>query len=257
MADGSLDDSEGDFLKEWITKTISPFSDEKREELKELYNKSMVEAYKAAENDNLTLSDLTHKLNEIAEKSTRYETIELCYDVMAADGVIDPNEIQIIRKIAEALELDFDEIEKIRDTRMIGLDINLSQQSTIEEMLDIDPEWDVDRIKKHLRTEFQKWNNRLNTLEEGDERDNAQRMLELVADARKIEKLSFSEANELAYFGANILHAKTIIPLLEKNIPLRILNTFDEGNNGTLITSEASEKGIKSLREKCRILFKH
>ena len=70
---------------------------------------------------------------------------------------------------------------------------------------------------------------------------------DLVADARKIEKLSFSEANELAYFGANILHAKTIIPLLEKNIPLRILNTFDEGNNGTLITSEASEKGIKSL----------
>ena len=124
-------------------------------------------------------------MNEIAEKSTRYETIELCYDVMAADGVIDPNEIQIIRNIAEALELDFDEIEKIRDTRMIGLDINLSQQSTIEEMLDINPEWDVDRIKKHLRTEFQKWNNRLNTLEEGDERDNAQRMLELVADARK------------------------------------------------------------------------
>ena len=115
MADGSLDDSEGDFLKEWITKTISPFSDEKREELKKLYNKSMVEAYKAAENDNLTLSELTESLNEIAEKSTRYETIELCYDVMAADGVIDPNEIQIIRNIAEALELDFDEIEKIRD----------------------------------------------------------------------------------------------------------------------------------------------
>jgi len=70
---------------------------------------------------------------------------------------------------------------------------------------------------------------------------------ELVADARKIEKLSFTEANELAYFGANILHAKTIIPLIEKNIPLRILNTFDHEGEGTLITSEASEKGIKSL----------
>ncbi len=70
---------------------------------------------------------------------------------------------------------------------------------------------------------------------------------DLVADARKIEKLSFTEANELAYFGANILHAKTIIPLIEKNIPLRILNTFDHQGEGTLITSEASEKGIKSL----------
>ncbi len=70
---------------------------------------------------------------------------------------------------------------------------------------------------------------------------------DLVPDARKIEKLSFTEANELAYFGANILHAKTIIPLIEKNIPLRILNTFDHENEGTLITAEASEKGIKSL----------
>jgi len=184
MSDGVLADSEGDFLKGWISKIITPYSDEKREELKTLYNSSMVAAYKAAQNDNLTLSDLTEKLNEISEKSTRYETIELCYDVMAADGVIDTKEIQIIRKIAEALELDFDEIEKIRDTRMVGLDINLSQQSTIEEMLEIDLEWDTDRIKKHLRLEFQKWNNRLNTLEEGSERDNAQRMLELVANAR-------------------------------------------------------------------------
>ncbi|MGY3791338.1 bifunctional aspartate kinase/homoserine dehydrogenase I [Aquimarina sp. 433] len=70
---------------------------------------------------------------------------------------------------------------------------------------------------------------------------------DLVADAKKIEKLSFTEANELAYFGANILHAKTIIPLIEKDIPLRILNTFDHNDNGTLITSEASKKGIKSL----------
>lgn len=70
---------------------------------------------------------------------------------------------------------------------------------------------------------------------------------DLVPNAIKIEKLSFTEANELAYFGANILHAKTIIPLIEKNIPLRILNTFDHKNKGTLITSEPSEKGIKSL----------
>ena len=70
---------------------------------------------------------------------------------------------------------------------------------------------------------------------------------DLVPEAKKIERLSFTEANELAHFGANILHAKTVIPLIEKNIPLRILNTFDHTNEGTLITSEAGEKGIKSL----------
>ncbi|MFC4815861.1 MULTISPECIES: bifunctional aspartate kinase/homoserine dehydrogenase I [unclassified Flavobacterium] len=70
---------------------------------------------------------------------------------------------------------------------------------------------------------------------------------DLVADAKKIERLSFSEANELANFGANILHAKTIIPLVEKNIPLRILNVFNPDNQGTLITAEQTDEGIKSL----------
>ena len=70
---------------------------------------------------------------------------------------------------------------------------------------------------------------------------------DLVADAKKIERLSFNEANELANFGAQILHAKTIIPLVEKNIPLRILNTFNPESEGTLITSEQTNEGIKSL----------
>jgi aspartokinase/homoserine dehydrogenase 1 len=70
---------------------------------------------------------------------------------------------------------------------------------------------------------------------------------DLVADAKKIEYLSFNEANELANFGATILHAKTIIPLLEKNIPLRILNTFNHENRGTLITSDSTKEGIKTL----------
>jgi bifunctional aspartokinase / homoserine dehydrogenase 1 len=70
---------------------------------------------------------------------------------------------------------------------------------------------------------------------------------DLVADAKKIDYLTFNEANELANFGATILHAKTIIPLLEKNIPLRILNTFNHENKGTLIRSNASKEGIKTL----------
>ena len=70
---------------------------------------------------------------------------------------------------------------------------------------------------------------------------------DLVPDAKKISQLSYSEANELANFGTTILHAKTIIPLLEKNIPLRILNTFKNDNEGTLISAKTTKDGIKSL----------
>lgn len=70
---------------------------------------------------------------------------------------------------------------------------------------------------------------------------------DLVSNAQMIEELTYQEANELANFGANILHAKTIIPLVEKNIPLRLLNTFDKDNRGTLIKSHATTKGIRSV----------
>ncbi|OEK07966.1 aspartate kinase [Flavivirga aquatica] len=70
---------------------------------------------------------------------------------------------------------------------------------------------------------------------------------DLVVDAQKIRELSFSEANELANFGTSVLHAKTIIPLVEKNINLRILNTFNAEDEGTLITAKPSTKEVTSL----------
>ncbi|QQY82445.1 bifunctional aspartate kinase/homoserine dehydrogenase I [Tamlana sp. s12] len=69
----------------------------------------------------------------------------------------------------------------------------------------------------------------------------------MVADAQQIRELSFSEANELANFGTSVLHAKTIIPLVEKNISLRILNTFNPDDEGTLITARPSTKEVTSL----------
>ena len=70
---------------------------------------------------------------------------------------------------------------------------------------------------------------------------------ELVPEAKIIRHLSYEEANELANFGASILHAKTIIPLIDKGIPLRIKNTFNSDDAGTLIHQESVQEGIKSI----------
>jgi len=70
---------------------------------------------------------------------------------------------------------------------------------------------------------------------------------EWVASAKRIEQLNYSEANELATFGASILHAKTIVPLIENKIPLRILNTLNPESTGTLISAEPTPNGVKSL----------
>jgi aspartate kinase len=62
----------------------------------------------------------------------------------------------------------------------------------------------------------------------------------IVPQARVLDELTYMEAAELAYFGANVLHPKTIKPLAEKGIPLRILNSFNPTHPGTLIVKEPS-----------------
>lgn len=68
-----------------------------------------------------------------------------------------------------------------------------------------------------------------------------------VREARILPELHYKEASEMATFGASILHEKTIDPLIDKRIPLRILNTFDEENEGTLIHGGNSKKPIRSV----------
>ena len=61
----------------------------------------------------------------------------------------------------------------------------------------------------------------------------------IVPEARPVPRLSFTEASELAYFGARVLHPKTLLPAIERRIPVRVLNTASPDDPGSLITAEA------------------
>src|SRR5579864_1743083 len=65
----------------------------------------------------------------------------------------------------------------------------------------------------------------------------------------RVKQCSFAEAAELAYFGAKVLHPATVLPAIEKNIPVRILNSRRPQVEGTLITAEAprSSSPIRSI----------
>jgi aspartokinase/homoserine dehydrogenase 1 len=60
----------------------------------------------------------------------------------------------------------------------------------------------------------------------------------LVKNAFTIKRLSYAEAMELSHFGAKVLHAPTVQPALDANIPIRIRNVFNSEGTGTLISSE-------------------
>jgi aspartokinase/homoserine dehydrogenase 1 len=76
----------------------------------------------------------------------------------------------------------------------------------------------------------------------------------VVPEARTLPEISYAEAAELSYFGAKVLHPKTILPAVERGISLRILNTFNPSHPGTLIVADAKPsefavKGITSIKE--------
>lgn len=64
-----------------------------------------------------------------------------------------------------------------------------------------------------------------------------------VKDARPLRALSYAEAAELAYFGAKVIHPRTVLPAIEAGIPVRILNTFAPEDTGTTITATAPRDG--------------
>jgi len=71
-----------------------------------------------------------------------------------------------------------------------------------------------------------------------------------VENTRKVDTLSFNEASELAYFGAKILHPQTVLPAMMSGIPVRLKNTMNPPDPGTLITSHSKTKGIKAVAAK-------
>ena len=72
-----------------------------------------------------------------------------------------------------------------------------------------------------------------------------------VPDAKTIDSLSYSEAMELAYFGAKVIHPQTMAPAVGNGIPIRIRNTFAPDKPGTLIVADPDSvlvvKGITSI----------
>jgi len=75
----------------------------------------------------------------------------------------------------------------------------------------------------------------------------------VVKQAYPIPEISYEEAMELSHFGAKVLYPPTIQPALRKNIPIRIKNTFDPENLGTLISNDPENgnevKGISHIED--------
>jgi aspartate kinase len=80
----------------------------------------------------------------------------------------------------------------------------------------------------------------------------------IVETAKTIPELSFAEAAELAFFGAKVLHPKTIKPAIAKNIPVKVLNTYEPGNEGTTILPRincSENEAVRAIATKKNVII--
>lgn len=70
-----------------------------------------------------------------------------------------------------------------------------------------------------------------------------------VKGAMVLPQISYREAAEMSYFGAKVIHPKTMLPAIENSIPIRIKNTFNPSHPGTLISRDANstERVVKNV----------
>jgi aspartate kinase len=64
----------------------------------------------------------------------------------------------------------------------------------------------------------------------------------IVANARLLPRLSYAEAARLSWFGAKVLHPRTLIPIAHRNIPVRVRNTFRPHSRGTVVGPERTQR---------------
>ncbi len=68
-----------------------------------------------------------------------------------------------------------------------------------------------------------------------------------ISQARTVEYLSYTEAAELAYFGARVIHPSTMLPIIKKNIPMVVANANDPRGHKTTIGAASEQRGVRAI----------
>lgn len=185
LADGSLDKSEGNEIKSWIKKIVDSSLEEEKQKIKLALNNSLEEGFNEIQAGSINIENICNEILDIGSKADKYDLLELCLDVMAADGEADANELKQISEISSFIGIDYEEVTRLKDKRIIKLEPGSISSSGLEELLGIDLNWSKEEINKHILKQYSKYNARLNTVSEGQERENTQNMLDKIAEARQ------------------------------------------------------------------------
>ena len=188
MSDGSLDHAEGDIISAWIRSQIDTAQDdEDKASTKEACNTALREAFSDAEAGRLSVEKVCADIKKVSSSSDRYEALDLCLKVLAADGVADPGEMNFLRRTAKHLDLDLDEFRELVNQVTGGLTApEATDLQAKEAEAGIDPDASIEEKRKEVRKAFKEWNAREAAATNKEDKDRAQKRLNTLGELRKL-----------------------------------------------------------------------
>ena len=187
MIDGVLHHNEGSKIKEWAKKRLMVITPSKSEEMKEKFNSTIKLAHsemKSGFNESVFRGYLS-EFNELSVNVEKNELFDLLLEVLVSDGVAHERQLQLLNTASDLIDLDYRDIQRIKDDKFLDLDIISDNQSNLEEILGISEYMTTTEIRKKLNEMFKLWNSRTGTLTDPEEKDKANQMLDLIARARE------------------------------------------------------------------------
>ncbi|MDG1097140.1 MAG: tellurite resistance TerB family protein [Methylophilaceae bacterium] len=186
FADGNLDESEASTIKRWITHQVEVEDDlEDKSKLKDLLNNTLKDAFSDAKTGKISVTNQVEKFKDISTQATSLALLEFLFEIIGADGEISESELKLVNSIADKLGVSVDDVKALTDKTFLDTNSNLDKSDNAENILGITDSMDKSAIVKKLNVEFKKWNGRIQALEDGEEKEKAQLMLDVISEARK------------------------------------------------------------------------
>ncbi len=185
-ADGEFARSEAAAIKNWLKERVERLDDSEQAGAKAKLNAAMTTAVAEAAGRTLNIRSAASSLRASPVRNASYEALELCTIIMAADGVIDPSEMRLLREIGEQLGISAQDLQGLTDKHTpeattAGADGELSD----ELLIGLDPKLPPAELKRKLREIFARYNSMLTTERDAAKRQRYQECIEAVARLRK------------------------------------------------------------------------
>jgi tellurite resistance protein len=183
FADNNFGDKEGKVIKAWLKKRIDRLDDDEQENAKQELNAALMQAFEDARRGTLQIDSEAETLAKSPIKQASYDALELCTIVMAADGIIQPEEVRIVDRIGRLLGIDNDGIRSLRDKHAQQARPQAEEGNVLsdEMLLGLDANLTPDQMKKKLRELFARYNAMMQIEKDATKRARSQTMLDAIA----------------------------------------------------------------------------